>query len=374
MAAAGNPQVPPAASGVGSPEERAGPSAPRRRVRWIATVEGGNLMAPEHPFLGEADGDVSALHGERVAVVGYGNLGRPAALNLRDNGLEVVVASLRRPPAARAEADGFRVVPVEEAVGGADVVWVALPDELVPDLLSSSAAARPRAGSLVCLSSGYTLAYGLLKLPDDVDATILAPRMIGARLRERFTAGDGFYSFLSVEQDATGRARPRLLALAKAFGTLRRGALELPAAVEAALDLFVEQTVGPTLGAAVLTAFEVGAAAGLPPEALALELYLSGEMAATWASFAEHGFFGGVRLHGHAAAFGGFLRMGDVGTEEMKGRFASVLEDIRSGRFAAAFQDELASGSPTRALIEAMTAGDDPLTKAERRVQDAGST
>lgn len=329
-------------------------------------------MAPEHPFLGETDGDLSALHGERVALVGYGNLGRPAALNLRDSGLEVVVASPRQPAAARAEADGFTVVTIEEAIAGADLVWMALPDELVPELLSSSADARPKEGSLVCLSSGYTLAYGLLKLPEDIDVVVLAPRMIGARLRERYAAGDGFYSFVSVEQDATGRARSRLLGLAEAFGTLRRGALEVPAAVEAALDLFVEQTVGPTLGAAILSAFEVGAAAGLPPEALALELYLSGEMAATWDSFAEHGFFGGVRLHGHAAAFGGFLRMGDLDTDEMKRRFERVLEDIRSGGFAARFQDELASGSPTRALIEAMIAGDDPLTQAERRVQDAG--
>lgn len=328
-------------------------------------------MAADSAFLRESDADLATLRGQRVAVVGYGNLGRPAAWNLRDSGVDVVVASLREPPAARAAGDGFAVVPVDEAIGGSDVVWLALPDELVPDLLSSSAAARPGSGSLVCLSSGYTLAYGLLKLPDDVDAALLAPRMIGARLRDRFTSGEGFYSFVSVEQDATGRARERLLGLAMAFGTLRCGALEVPAAVEAALDLYVEQTVGPTLGAAVLSAFEVGAAAGLPPEALALELYLSGEMAATWASFAEQGFFPGVRLHGHAASFGGFVRMGDVDVEAMKRRFADTLSDITSGGFAARFQDELASGSPTRALIDAMIAGDDPLTQAERRVQDA---
>lgn len=330
-------------------------------------------MTPEQRFLGEADGDLAALEGARVAVIGYGNLGRPAAANLRDSGLDVVVASLRRAPADRAAADGFVVVPVDEAIAGRDVLWIALPDELVPDLLGSAAVAQPGEGSLVCLSSGYSLAYGLLKLPDHVDAVVLAPRMIGGRLRERFLSGEGFYSFVSVEQDATGRARDRLLALARAFGTLRCGALEMPAAVEAALDLFVEQTVGPALGAAVLSAFEVGTAAGLPPEALALELYLSGEMAATWASFAEHGLFPGVRLHGHAAAFGGFLRMGDLDTDAMKKRFAATLDDIQAGCFAATFQAELAAGSPTRAVIEAMVGGDDPLTDAERRVRDARS-
>lgn len=328
-------------------------------------------MPAEGSMLVEEDGDLSAIADDRIAVVGYGNLGRPAAMNLRDSGLEVAVASLREAPADRARDDGFAVVPVDEAIGAFDVIWLALPDEVVPELVGSTAAARPRAGAMVCLASGYTLAYDLLKLPDDIDVAVLAPRMIGARLRERYESGEGFYSFLSAEQDATGKARARLLGLAKAFGALRLGAIELPAATEAALDLFVEQTVGPTLGAAVLSAFEVGSAAGLPPEALALELYLSGEMAATWQSFAEKGFYPGVRLHGHAAAFGGFVRMGEIDLEDMKRRFAATLEDVQAGRFAARFQEELATGFPTRALIDAMIEGDDPLTKAERNLKDA---
>ncbi len=315
----------------------------------------------------EGDADLAALAGQRVAIVGYGNLGRPAALNLREAGVEVRVG-LRAdsPSASRAHVDGIPVVPLDEAIAQSDVVWLALPDEVAPELFAPTAAVRPAAGTLLVLSSGYALAYDLVKLPEDLDAALLAPRMIGRRLRALHQSGEGFYSFVSVEQDATGTARARLLALALAFGTLRAGALEVPARTEAALDLFVEQSVGPELGAAVLAAFEVGAAAGLPPEALALELYLSGEMAATWEAFAEEGFFRGVRLHGHAATFGGFLRTGDVDTEEMKRRFRSTLEDITSGRFARRFQEEIDAGSPTRALIEAMTNGNDPLSAAER--------
>ncbi len=327
-------------------------------------------MATPRYFV-DADADPSALAGQQVAVVGYGNLGRPAALNLRDAGVDVIVASRPDPSADTARADGFEVRDVDEALASADVVWLALPDEVLPQLLDPATGHQPKTGALVVVSSGYCLAYDLVKLPDDVDVGLLAPRMIGGRIRQRVLDGDGFSSFVSVEHDATGTAGARLLAVARAFGALRRPAFEIPAATEAALDLFVEQTVGPELGAAVLSAFEVGTAHGLPPEALALELYLSGEMGATWTAFAEHGFFPGVRLHGHAAAFGGFIRMADLDTDGQKQRFAATLHDITSGAFAARFQQELDAGSPTRQAIEAMIAGDDPLSAAEARVRKA---
>ena len=323
---------------------------------------------------GEDDGDITAVAGQRVAVVGYGNLGRPAALNLRDSGLDVFVGSREDADAGRAREEGFEVVNVASALSTGDVVWLALPDEVLGEVLDPASGARPKNGSLLCFSSGYPLAFGLVKLADYVDVVLLAPRMIGSHIRRRYEAGEGFYSFVSVEQDASGTARPRLLALAKAFGTLRAGAYEVPAATEAALDLYVEQTVGPLLGAAILAAFEVGSANGLPAEALALELYLSGEMGATWQAFADHGFFPGVRLHGHAAAYGGFVRLADLDQEAMRQRFAATLQDITDGGFARRFQEELESGSPTRVLIEAMLAGDDPLSVAEAAVRAPADT
>jgi ketol-acid reductoisomerase len=319
----------------------------------------------------ERDADPSVLAGQRVAIVGYGNLGRPAALNLRDAGLDVVVGSRPGPGARQAAADGFTVLDIASALGAAGIVWLALPDEVIPEVLAPTAPTRLAPGAMLVVSSGYALAYQLVKLPEDIDAVMLAPRMIGSRLRTASAEGDGdgFHAFLSVEQDASGTARARLLALAHAFGALRAGSFELPAATEAALDLFVEQTVGPYLGAAVLSAFEVGTAAGLPPEALALELYLSGEMAATWQSFARHGFYAGVRLHGHASAYGGFVRLGGIDLEGMKSSFAAILGEITDGTFARQFQEELAAGSPTAELIDAMVAGDDPLTRAETAVR-----
>lgn len=319
----------------------------------------------------ESDADTAALDGQTVAVLGYGNLGRPVALNLRDTGVEVLVGSREDADAARARDEGFEVVSIAEGIARGDVVWFALPDEVIAGMLSDAEGERPAPGALLCFSSGYALAFGLVKLPDDVDVVLLAPRMIGSRIRELHTEGKGFFSYVSVEQDATGTAHQRLLGLASGIGTLRAGALEVSAADEAALDLYVEQTLGPVLGAAVLGAFEVGTEAGLPAEALALELYLSGEMGATWDAFADLGFFPAVRLHGYAAAFGGFLRLATVDQEALKQRFAETLEDIQSGAFAQRLQEELDMGSPTKALVDEMVDGDDPLSRAEATLRRA---
>lgn len=317
-------------------------------------------------FFQEGDGDTADLAGQQVAIVGYGHLGRPAARNLRADGLDVVVGTDRAGARALAQEDGFAAVSMAEAISSSDVVWLTLPDEVVPEVLGSTA---PKTGAMLCFPSGYCLAFDLVTPPAGVDVVMLAPRMVGTRIEARVAVGESFYSYCSVERDATGRARSRLLALAKAFGTLRRGAMELSAAEEAAVDLFVEQTVGPYLGASVLAAFEVATGRGLPPEAMVLELYQSGEMAATWEAFASEGFYGGVRLHGHAASFGGFLRIGDIDMDGLKRRFEAILDDIETGSFARRFQEELAAGSPTRALIEAMVKGDDPLTAAEKVVR-----
>lgn len=320
----------------------------------------------------EPDADPEALAGQRIAVVGYGNLGRPAACNLRDSGLDVVVGAGRLADTERAAADGFVVGPAEKVVEEADVVWLAVPDEAVPSLIGAgegSLGLRP--GALLCLPSGYPVAFGLVELDPALDVVLLAPRMLGERIRSLYLAGEGFVSYVSVVQDASGTAAHRLLALAHAFGTLRAGALEIDARAEAVLDLYVEQTVGPLLGAAVLNAFEAGAAAGLPPEALALELYQSGEMGATWEAFASHGFFPAVRLHGHTAAFGGFTRLGALDQEGMRRRFEETLDDIMSGAFARRLQADAEAGSPVRSLIEAMVGGDDPLSRAEASARRA---
>jgi ketol-acid reductoisomerase len=318
-----------------------------------------------------ADVDSEALAGSTVAVIGYGNLGSSMAANLAASGVTVVVGNRDDEYRAAAAAAGFPVADIGDAVARADIVYVLISDEAIPACFSDSIAPALRPGSAVCFASGYCLAYGLVTPSPDVDVLLLAPRMVGSAVARGGAGGAGFVAYANVERDASGRAGQRLLGLAAATGALDRGAFVLPAVDEAALDLFVEQTVGPVVGLALQLAFEVGVAAGLAPESLVLELYQSGEMAEVFRSFAERGFYRAVVEHGATAQYGGYLRTLDLDVEAMRSRFVAVLDDIRSGGFARTFQSEAEAGSPALELIAAMTAGDDPMTRAEEWVRSA---
>jgi ketol-acid reductoisomerase len=322
-------------------------------------------------FYREPDADPDALAGQTVVVVGYGNLGRSMALNLRDSGLAVSIGNADDSYRPTALADGFEVAGIAEAVATADLVYVLIPDEVIPEVFREQIGPRLRPGTCVCFASGYVLAFGLVTPPRGVDVLLLAPRMLGEEVRRTYLEARGFLSYISVEQDATGKARARLLGLARAAGSLRRGAMELSAEHEALLDLFVEQGFGAYLGVALQSAFQVGAQAGIPAEAMVVELYMSGEMARTLEAFADNGFFRSVTWHGLSAAFGGFLRTTEIDMEAMRRHFREILEDIRSGGFARRFQEEQAGGYPSLAVIEAITSGDDPMTMAEERVRAA---
>jgi ketol-acid reductoisomerase len=326
---------------------------------------------PAVTFYREGDADPDGLSGQTIAVVGYGNLGRSMALNLRDSGLTVTVGNVDDDYRATAQADGFEVSGVGEAVATADVVYVLIPDEVIPEVFRDEVAPRLRSGACVCFASGYVVAYGLVEPPAGVDVLLLAPRMLGEEVRKTYLDGSGFLSYVSVERDATGKAKARLLGLAGAAGSLRRGALELTAAKEALLDLFVEQGFGAYLGVAMQSAFQVGTQAGLPAEAMVVELYMSGEMARTLQAFADNGFFKSVTWHGLSAAYGGFLRTTEIDMAAMQRHFGEILADIQSGGFARRFQDEQANGYPTLAAIQSITSGQDPMTKAEERVREA---
>ncbi|MDR7299902.1 NAD(P)-binding domain-containing protein [Haloactinomyces albus] len=313
------------------------------------------------------DCDPGALQEQTVAVVGYGNLGRSVALNLHDSGCKVLVGNIGDEYRTVAAEDGFTSCEIAEAVAGAEITLVLLPDDVIPDVFPDAIAPALRAGSAVCFASGYALAYGLVDPPAGVDVLVIAPRMLGDEVRRAYT--EGFFSYISVEHDASGQAEPRLLALADAVGSLRRGAVALSAKQEALLDLFVEQTFGPYLGMALQTAFQVGTEAGLPSEAMALELYMSGEMARTLQAFADQGFFRAVGHHGTTAAYGGVTRLSGVDTEGMLAFFRQTLADIRDGGFAERLQQERDAGYPTLEAVREFTDSPSPITDAEQNLR-----
>jgi ketol-acid reductoisomerase len=311
-----------------------------------------------------------ALAGERVAVLGYGNLGRAFALNLRDSGVSpLVIGNIEDDYAVLARKEGFTVLPIGEAVASSDVTFVLLPDEVIPELFATEIASHAMPGSAVIFASGYALAYGLIEPPAGIDVLLLAPRMGGEIARERFLAGRGFFAYVSVEQDPSTKAWKRLLGIAEAVGVLRGGALELSARVEADLDLFIEQSLGATVGVAIMAAFAVGVEAGIPAEAMVMEMYMDGEMETVFRGFQEGGFFGSSEFHGPTALYGGFMRTLHLSQADLATRFREILGEIQDGTFARQFQAEEEAGYPMLAQARAMSAEGNPIVEAEMNVR-----
>jgi ketol-acid reductoisomerase len=314
------------------------------------------------------DAPLRVLDSESVAVLGYGHLGRTAALNLRDSGAKVRIGNREDDYARQARAEGFEVVPIAVAASD-DVVFVLLPDEVIPAVFGGEIAPALKPGSAIAFGSGYNLAFGLINPPEAVDVLLVAPRMAGTSARARYVAGQGFWACIGVEADRSGRAQQRVLGLAAGLGVLRAGAIQMSAKMEATLDLFVEQTFGAVLGMAIMTAFEVARDDGIPAEALVLEMYMSGEMEAVFQAFRETGFFRASEDHGPTAVFGGITRTMAMDRGAITESFRKVLKDIKSGRFAQRFQEEAGNGYPMLEFARAKMHGPSPISEAEDRIR-----
>lgn len=322
-------------------------------------------------FYHDEDADVALLEDRTIAVLGYGHQGRAQALNMRDSGIgNVVVGNIQDEYWDQALEDGFRVLAPAEAAQRADIVLVLLPDEVAPLVYEEEVADTLREGKALVFASGYNLTYRHIQPPDFVDVIMIAPRMLGQGMRELFLKGAGFLSFVSVEQDASGQAWPLAVALAKAIGSTKAGVMELTAAQETHLDLFMEQAFGPLLGAAITTTYQIGVEAGFPPEAVALELYMSGEMAYVFKAMAELGLMKQARLHSLTSQFGGMIRSVALNREEIERNMREALDDILSGAFAREWEEERKAGYPSLTFMREMSDEEHPLTVVEERLRE----
>jgi ketol-acid reductoisomerase len=285
----------------------------------------------------ETDAEPAKLGGH-VALVGYGNQGRSWALNLRDSGIEVQVCVRRDETRAQAEADGFATEDLA-AAHAAPVVCLLVPDDVIPELGLS----RPDDG-LTVLASGYTVAFDRFRPAGDV--AMVAPRMLGPEVRRCYEEGAGFISAVGVHRDATGEALSRTLALAKAIGALRQGAIELTPRQEAVLDLAVEQLLSPALTLVNEAFVRTMLGAGVPLEAVITELTLSGEVERTYRLVRELGFARQMEFHSPTSQYGQLVRRGAFDELDFGPAMARLLEEITSGRFADEWESEGRAGYP----------------------------
>ena len=286
----------------------------------------------------EQDADPSTLEGARVAVVGYGNQGRSWALNLRDSGIGVQVCVRADATRDAARADGFDTREVAGASDG-DVVCLLVPDDVIPTL-----DVKPKADSLVVVASGYTLAFGRIDPPGD--AAMVAPRMLGPEVRRCYEEGIGFITAIGVHRNATGTAPARALAVARAIGGLRQGAIELSPRHEAILDLATEQALAPALSHVNRAYVQVMLEHGVPLEAIVTELILSGEFERTYRLVRLEGAAAQMEHHSPTSQYGQLSRAGKFDDFDVAGTMRTIVDGIADGRFADEWEAERDAGYP----------------------------
>jgi ketol-acid reductoisomerase len=167
------------------------------------------------------------LENETVAILGYGPQGHGQSLNLRDNGIKVIVGQRKGGKGWKeAIADGWvegknLFSDMEEAVKGATVVQYLLSDagqkEHWPTIKKNL-----KKGQALYFSHGFSVVFkdqtGVVP-PPDVDVILVAPKGSGRTVRTNYLAGSGINSSFAIYQDATGKARERVLALGIAIGS-----------------------------------------------------------------------------------------------------------------------------------------------------------
>ncbi len=318
------------------------------------------------------DADLARLEGRTVAIVGYGNQGRSQALNMRDSGVEkVVVGSVRDESWQRAEEDGFRPMHIEEAVGEADITFLLIPDEVAPGVYREEIEPSLGPGKTLNFASGYNVAFGHIVAPEGVDVVMVAPRMIGDSVRGLYLKGAGAPCFVDAHRDASGHAWDDCLALAKAIGCTRGGALRVTMEEETYMDLLAEQGTWPLVLAVFLSAYEVQVEAGLPPEAVLLELYASKEPAEVMERVADTGIFEQLRLHSRTSQYGQTTRFEELDRGPIKAFLREALEDrIKSGRFDKEWTEAQKADKPVlEGILERVTRH--PIAETEKRLREA---
>lgn len=317
----------------------------------------------------ESDASLIPLQGKTLGVIGYGNQGRAQALNLRDSGMRVVVGSIRDKSAEQAEADGFPILSLIEAVDRADVLALLIPDEVQRQVYAQSIAHRLRPGQTLDFAHGYNIHFGLITPPPGVDVIMVAPRMIGTMVRESFTKGSGAPAFIAVAQDASGNGMDTALAWAHGIGATRAGVLETTFAQETELDLFQEQALWPILTRTMVAAFDFLVEKGFPPEMVALEMYGSGEGAEIFREMARVGFFKQMHFHSQTSQYGTLTRGRELPfltqVQEFMGK---SFMGIRSGSFNTEWLNDQAAGYPRFHEAREWAAAH-PINKAEERMR-----
>ena len=292
----------------------------------------------------DKDGSVNALQGKTVAILGYGSQGHAHAQNLRDSGVSVIVANRRESANGKLAIEhGYAPLPVDEAVKQADLIIMALPDEVQPEVYTKSIGPNLRPGTALGATHGFNIHFKTITPPDNIDVIMVAPKGPGHTVRSEFERGGGVPCLLAIEQDASGNAFNVAMAWAIGVGGGRAGILRTTFKDECETDLFGEQSVlCGGLSAMIKAGFEVLTEAGYPPELAYFEVCHELKLII---QMIEQGGLNYMRYSiSNTAEFGDYYTGPKIIDSNTKDRMRKVLCDIQSGQFAKAFREDYEEG------------------------------
>jgi len=295
----------------------------------------------------DKDCDLSIVQGKKVAIVGYGSQGHAHANNLKESGVDVVVALRKGSGSAqKAESAGLTVKPVAEAAAEADIVMVLAPDENQKAIYENEIEPNLKKGGVLAFAHGFNIHYNQIVPRSDLDVIMIAPKAPGHTVRTEFQRGGGIPDLIAVHQDASGNAKNIALSYASAIGGGRTGIIETTFQDETETDLFGEQAVlcGGTVEL-VKAAFETLTEAGYAPEMAYFECLHELKL------IVDLMYEGGIANMNYSisnnAEYGEYVTGPEVINDQSRAAMRNALKRIQTGEYAKMFINEGDSNYPS---------------------------
>jgi len=282
----------------------------------------------------DAECQTHALDNKIVAIVGYGSQGHAHALNLKESGVNVIVALYEGSKSrAIAEKAGLTVMTTAEATKAADVIMILINDEKQADMYEKDILPNLSEGKALAFAHGFSIHFQRIIPPANIDVFMIAPKGPGHTVRSEYQIGRGVPCLFAVYQDYTGNCRDTAFAYGHGIGGGRAGLLETSFREETETDLFGEQAVlCGGVSELMKVGFEVLCEAGYDPEnayyecmhemKLIVDLVYQGGLTRMRYSISD------------TAEYGDYCIGKRIITAETKKEMKKVLAEIQDGTFA----------------------------------------
>ncbi|ODS33716.1 MAG: ketol-acid reductoisomerase [Candidatus Scalindua rubra] len=294
----------------------------------------------------DKDANLDLLKGKKIAIIGYGSQGHAHAQNLRESGLNVIVAQRKGSPNYNlAVKHGFKPVSAAEATQQGDLISILIPDELQTSVYETDVKPHLKKGKTLLFSHGFNIHFGQIVPSNDVDVIMVAPKGPGHLVRSEYVKGGGVPCLLAIHQNPSKEAKKVALAYARGIGGARAGVLETTFSEETETDLFGEQAVLCGGASALVKAgFETLVEAGYQPELAFFECMHELKL------IVDLFYQGGLTYMRHSvsntAEFGDLTRGPRIINEETKKEMKKILSEIQNGSFAKEWILENKAGRP----------------------------